>query len=88
MTTENYQGFTESLQVSYMKAVPALAQDEEFKAGKQFIIKNVSGGELEVNILPRGNGDYITTTLFPGWNPEIVKAIKGEVSAGQLQIGY
>lgn len=88
MTVENYNGMTESLQVSFMRDVPAQGSDDVFKTGAQFLVKNITDSELSLEVRLRGAGDYITTKFYPGWNPEIVQEIKGAVTADTIQIGY
>lgn len=72
-----------SLQVSVIDDIPA----GDFELGKIFLIKNNTEDNITVQILPAGQTNYISTTLYPGWNPEIVKGVKGVVD-NTLQYGY
>ena len=51
-----------------------------------FMIKNNTEDNIQATVLLCGNSETITTTFYPGWNPEIVRAVEGAV-AGKLQWG-
>lgn len=68
-----------SIQIAYMAAVP----ETPFAVESGFLIKNDSDEpvELEVSLLNMAPNEFVTTSFEPGWNPEIVRAIKsGDVS--------
>lgn len=71
-----------SLQVSVLKSIP----QGDFNPGHIFLIKNNTDDNLEVTVIPAGQEEQVTTTLYPGWNPELVKKIINAPSG--LQYGY
>lgn len=82
---ETRSNVTTSIQVAYMGEVSSTP----FKLDLGFCIKNDDEEpvELEVNLIGMPEGEYITTSFAPGWNPEIVREIKsGDVSA--IKYGY
>lgn len=83
---KNINGRPTSEQVSRIKVVPAgnLALPS---ASYPVLVKNITDYPVTVEILPVDNeGVYISTVLYPGWNPELVIGIKGAV-ANTLQYG-
>lgn len=72
----------ESLQISKMGEIPS--GTFEFKSG--FLIKNNTDEDLQVTIVPLDGEEEITTTMYVGWNPELVKKIINAPSG--LQYGY
>ena len=70
-----------SLQVSRLENISG-----DYTSSTPFLIKNISGDQLELEIKPVGNADYITTILDEGWNPELCIGVKG-TAEGQIQIG-
>lgn len=71
-----------SLQVSVLKDVTP----GDFNPGVVFLIKNNTEDDLEVTIVPAGQSEPVTTTLYTGWNPELIKQIINAPSG--LQYGY
>ena len=74
-----------SLQVSVLEDIPA----GDFKVPKghdHVLIKNITDDIIECQVKLVKNADYVTTALYPGWNPELVVAIKN-VPAKSLQYG-
>lgn len=72
-----------SLQVSVLKDIPA----GNFNPGIYFLVKNITEGNIEAQVRPAGQSEFVTTIIYPGWNPEIYSEIKG-VSEDTLQYGY
>lgn len=72
-----------SLQVSVLRNIPAGG----FNPGIGFLVKNITEENIQLQVRPAGQSEFITTVLYPGWNPEIYSEIKG-VSANTLQYGY
>lgn len=72
-----------SLQVSVLRNIPA----GDFNPGIEFLVKNITEGNMQLQVRPAGQSEFITTVLYPGWNPEIYSEIKG-VLANTLQYGY
>ena len=52
-----------------------------------FLIKNTNDNEVTVEIRPAGQEKFITTVLYPGWNPELCSAVRTKGETG-LQYGY
>ena len=72
-----------SLQVSVLRYIPA----GDFNPGIGFLVKNITEENIQLQVRPAGQSEFITTVLYPGWNPEIYSEIKG-VLANTLQYGY
>jgi hypothetical protein len=72
-----------SLQVSVLRNIPA----GYFNPGIGFLVKNITEENMQLQVRPAGQSEFITTVLYPGWNPEIYSEIKG-VLANTLQYGY
>lgn len=75
-----------SLQVSRLWLLPA--GDFEFpKGSKAVLIKNITDSNITVEVLLRdSDGKYVSTVLYPGWNPELIIGIKN-VPGDSLQAG-
>lgn len=61
-------GARTSLQISVLGNIPA----GDFVLGQLFLIKNITADNLEVTVIMPDDTE-IKTTVYPGWNPEIVK---------------
>ena len=78
-----------SLQISRIGNVPA----GTFKPADNFLLKGIAVDEdgapmnIEVTIIPAGQDNPVETIIYPGWNPEICKEVRG-VEEGTLQFGY
>lgn len=74
-----------SLQVSLLKDIPA--GDFQISQGQNpALIKNITNTDLVLEVKLARNSDYVSTVFYPGWNPELVVAIKG-VTENTLQYG-
>lgn len=75
-----------SLQVSRLWLLPA--GDFEFPKGSTAVlIKNITDSNITVEVLLRdSDGKYVSTVLYPGWNPELIIGIKN-VPSNSLQAG-
>lgn len=82
MVIENKDLITNSLQVS---VIGDIAQGD-FIPGFFFLIKNITQENIELSVVPAGQSDPITTVIYPGWNPELIKQILNAPSG--LQYGY
>lgn len=78
----NQGGVLNSLQVSIVKEIPV----GNFEPGLVFLIKNDTGEDLQVTIIPAGQSEEITTIMSPGWNPELIKKVINAPSG--LKYGY
>lgn len=77
----------ESLQVSYLGAFISTGKRQ---IGVPFLIKNITDNILNVEIRPASSEEWITTTIYPGWNPEICIGvnISDETIQAAIQYGY
>lgn len=71
-----------NLQVAYINNIPS----GDFNPGIPFLVKNITDDNITITVVT-AKGNEIQTVLYPGWNPEILKGIKG-VTENQLQYGY
>ena len=71
-----------SLQVSVVKDIP----QGDFDPKKYFLIKNNTDEDMLVTIVPAGQSEPVTTYMYIGWNPELVKKVINALSG--LQYGY
>lgn len=78
----NQGSLINSLQVSVLKNMPT----GNFNPGFYFLIKNNTDTDMQITIVPAGQEEEVTTTLYSGWNPELVKRVTN-APAG-LQYGY
>ena len=74
-----------SLQVSRLSLLPA--GDFELPYGSNAVlVKNITEDNVTVEVLLKDSeGQYVSTVFYPGWNPELVIGIVGEVTG--LQYG-
>lgn len=71
MKIENNDNIINSLQVTRLGDIPT----GDFTPDEVFLIKNNTGEDIEVEIIPAKQTESVTTILNPGWNPEICRAI-------------
>ena len=71
-----------SLQVSYIRQLPA--GDSTFT--EPVLVKNITDENITASVKMSSGDDFIETIFYPGWNPELIIAIK-DVEADTLQIG-
>lgn len=74
-----------SLQVSRLWDIPAgdfIVQ----KGNTPVLLKNITEDSVTLEILLMDSNDYVSTIIYPGWNPELVIGIKS-VPADTLQAG-
>lgn len=72
-----------SLQVSKLKDIP----QGNFNPGIYFLVKNITNNNIAIEVRPAGQSEFVSTVLYPGWNPELISEVKN-VTANQLQYGY
>lgn len=79
-----------SPQIARMGLISNLGKkDFQMADGTAFNIKNDGISAVELEIQLAGNEDFIKTRIEPGWNPEIVKAVKQtSLSSLNLKWGY
>lgn len=75
-----------SLQVSRLWLLP----EGDFKltpGSKPVLIKNITEDNVTVEVsLKDSEGQYVSTVLYPGWNPELIIGIRN-VPENTLQAG-
>lgn len=76
-------GIKESLQISHLETLSAGA----YAPGKEFLIKNISGEMVNLSVRMARDAEFIATSFYPGWNPEICIEIES-VEDGTIQVGY
>ena len=79
-----------SAQIGRMGVIAGL-QDGDFQLpdGHCFNIKNDTDSAVTLDIMPAGMDGYVTTRIDPGWNPEIVRAVRQSSLTGlDLKWGY
>jgi hypothetical protein len=75
-----------SLQVSRLWLLPE-GNFELSRGSKPVLIKNITEDNVTVEVLLRDSeGRYVSTILYPGWNPELIIGIKN-VPENTLQAG-
>lgn len=79
----NRRGSDNSLQISYLGNIPS----GSFTLHDGFLVKNITAQTITCDVMPVGMNEFITTTITPGWNPEILEAIKVDTD-NTLQYGY
>lgn len=93
---QNRDGQQVSAQVSKMGVI-TLNQVQNFVMdGYPFQVKNDRDTAVTLEVLPYGNFDrdnpsnsqWVTTNIAPGWNPEILVAIKASSQDVDLKWGY
>lgn len=85
MKNENANGKEVSLQISMIGEIT----EELFNLPTKnaFLIKNITEDILKVEIKPASCNYFIETTIYPGWNPELVTDVKN-ATIKTLQYGY
>lgn len=74
-----------SLQVSKLSPIPQgnfIVQDFSYP----ILVKNITDNNITLEVLLADSNDYISTVLYPGWNPELIIGIKN-VPGNTLQAG-
>lgn len=79
----NDNNVVNNLQVSCLHDIPA----GNFSPGRSFVVKNLTDDEVALNVRLVSQDDFVSTKLYPGWNPEILIEIE-DVPDGVLQYGY
>jgi hypothetical protein len=83
-------GAATTLQIATMGTIANLAVADFALAGSAlFMLKNDGPAQVELQVKLANSADWITTKFDPGWNPEILKAVKTNASADiNLKYGY
>lgn len=75
------QGTNYAPQITRMKAVQG-----NYTQNVPFLIKNDTGDDVSLEVRFEGFDEFIQTTFYVGWNPEIVIEVKNAPVG--IQIGY
>lgn len=83
-------GATTTLQIATLGIVNNLGvADFSLPGNALFMLKNDGPAQVELEVKLANNDAWIATKFDPGWNPEILKAIKTNASADiNLKYGY
>lgn len=81
----NQNGDPNSLQVSYIQDIPA-GNFKVVTGAHPVLVKNITQDEVKVQVKLCKMDSFVTTVLYPGWNPELIVAINN-VPANTLQYG-
>lgn len=79
-----------SAQIGKMGVID-VSSDFRLDGNMPFNIKNEGEEEVELDVQLSGDetGTFVSTKFYPGWNPEIVTAVKQTSQAGlKLKWGY
>lgn len=94
MTPQNKDGLYMSGQIGRMGTVDVSSADFSLpKTGNQptsFLLKNENEDAITVSVVMAfdgENGTPVTTTVYPGWNPEMVIAVKQQSGVSNLKWG-
>lgn len=74
-----------SMQVSRLFSIPA----GDFEVTDRYypvLIKNITDQNVTLEVLLADSSEYISTSIYPGWNPELIIGIKN-VPGNTLQAG-
>ncbi len=86
MKIDNNNDRPTSIQISNLILLPS-GNFRITKDQRPFLIKNITDSNITVEIeLPDSKEQYISTVLYPGWNPELIVGIKN-VPSNSLQAG-
>ena len=55
--------------------------------GRNVVLNNITDDILSVEVVPSSMDTFVTTTLSPGWNPIVVKAVRN-IKANTVQYGW
>ncbi|MBN2660803.1 MAG: hypothetical protein JXR54_06010 [Tannerellaceae bacterium] len=77
---ETRSGDVVSLQAGMFEAITNLdSADFKLEGEQAFQVKNENDTEVLLEVLPASGTDYVAMKFYPGWNVEIVKAVKQNV---------
>ena len=91
MYLQNLNGNGMSLQISKLKAIENLdTTDFDWKDGEgqqvPFLIKNDGDDDIELEVLMWDDSEYVSTLFTAGWNPELVRAVKHDISLSSYDL--
>jgi len=69
-----------SSQIGRMGAIDLSEGEFRLSDGMGFNIKNDGDAAVSLDVIldKMAEGDYVTTKFYPGWNKEIVRAVKSD----------
>lgn len=85
MINNNRNNRPTSVQVSKLYLIP---QGNYIVSDKTYpiLVKNITDDNITLEVLLADSNEYISTILYPGWNPELIIGIKN-VPENTLQAG-
>lgn len=88
--TDTRSGEQASIQIGVMGEIIDLEMGNfSLPDGQCFNIKNDSDQPVQLTVQLAGMEEFITTTFYVGWNPEIVKVVRmGSTTNDSLMWGY
>lgn len=88
--SETRSGQMVSAQIAKMGVIDATKSNFALDGGVAFNIKNDASAPVSMDIRLAGmpKGEFITTTIEMGWNPEIVVEVKATSAPHNLKWGY
>lgn len=83
----NRDGVACSLQYSVIGDIETSEEVFQLPGLQSFNIKNIGSDPITLKVMLAGMDEYVDTTFYPGWNPEIVIKIETN-NESDLQYGY
>lgn len=81
------KGTEDIANVSYIKAIDMAEGYTDAKVPVNVKNNSTEPVVLTVHMIDAPEDEYIQTTFYPGWNPEIVDEIKPDATVENIQIG-
>lgn len=86
---ETRSGEMVSAQIAKMGVIDKLdVSSFKLKGGHSFNIKNEGGAPVILQVKLAAMDEFISTSFAPGWNPEIVREVKQDVSLASVELKY
>ena len=67
------------MQVTEWENITDLKTEDFSKEGVAFVIKNENDASIVLEVMPFDGDTFVATKFNPGWNIEIVKAVKTNI---------
>lgn len=85
----NKNGSVNSLQITSLGVINVGVTEFISPIDSGVLVKNDGADIVQLDVLLVGNSNYEMTNFFPGWNVEIVKRIRVNVTVGlNIKYGY
>lgn len=83
----NRKGDRPSPQISEMGAIDISTEDFSLSNGGVFCLKNDNADSVTLEVKLPHTSEWISTVFQPGWNPEILVAVKAQAGVSNLKWG-